>query len=158
MKNRKIEIWVGLFVVSGVASLLMLALQVSGLADFYSSKQGYNVKAAFSHIGGLKARSKVTISGVTIGRVTDITLHQNEYGDFQAMVNLSIDENYNTIPSDSSAKILTAGLLGDNYIGITPGQDEEYLQEGDVIYLTSQAILLEDLISKFAVGSSDDKD
>ncbi len=154
MKIKKFEVWVGLFVVLGIASLLMLALQVSGLSDFYSEKQGYTVKAGFSNIGGLKIRSKVTISGVTVGRVMGISLHQNSFGDYQAMVSFSIDNNFKNIPVDSSAKILTAGLLGDNYIGIVPGQSEEFLQPGSTIELTSQALLLEDLISKFAVGGN----
>lgn len=154
MKIKRLEVWVGLFVVLGIASLLMLALQVSGLSDFYSEDQGYSVKAAFSNIGGLKVRSKVTIGGVTVGRVMGIALQQNEYGEYQAIVSLSIDKRFTNIPEDSSAKILTAGLLGDNYVGIVPGQAPDFLQQGSVIELTSQAILLEDLISKFAVGGN----
>lgn len=152
MKINRFEVWVGLFVVLGIASLLMLALQVSGLGDFYHKEQGYAVKASFTNIGGLKVRSKVTISGVTVGRVLDISLQQNPYGEYHAIVTLSIDKHLAKIPEDSSASILTAGLLGDNYVGIVPGQSEEYLKEGSTIELTSQAIQLEDLISKFAVG------
>ncbi len=154
MKIKKLETWVGLFVVLGIVSFLMLALQVSGLSDFYSKDEGYIVKAAFSNIGGLKVRSKVTIGGVTVGRVMGIALQQNEYGEYQAIVSLSIEKRFTEIPSDSSAKILTAGLLGDNYVGIVPGQAPEFLIEGSQIELTSQAILLEDLISKFAVGGN----
>jgi phospholipid/cholesterol/gamma-HCH transport system substrate-binding protein len=154
MKIKKIEVWVGLFVVMGIASLLMLALQVSGLSDFYHENHGYTVNAAFSNIGGLKVRSKVTISGVTVGRVMEISLKPNAYGEYQAIVIFSIDNNYRNIPDDSSAKILTAGLLGDNYIGIVPGHSEQFLREGSTIELTTQALLLEDLISKFAVGGT----
>lgn len=154
MKIKRLEVWVGLFVVLGIASLLMLALQVSGLSDFYRKDQGYMVKAAFTNIGGLKVRSRVTIGGVTIGRVADINLAQNSYGEYQAVVTLSIFKDMNKIPDDSSAKILTAGLLGDNYIGIVPGQSETFLTADSNIELTSQAILLEDLISKFAVGGN----
>ena len=154
MKIKKFEVWVGLFVVMGIAALLMLALQVSGLSDFYHENKGYSVSAAFSNIGGLKVRSKVTISGVTIGRVVNISLHQNSYGEYQAIVRFAIDDHIRNIPDDSSAKILTAGLLGDNYIGIVPGHSDQFLHEGSIIELTSQALLLEDLISKFAVGGT----
>jgi phospholipid/cholesterol/gamma-HCH transport system substrate-binding protein len=152
MKNRKIEIWVGLFVVLSIAALLVLALQVSGLSSFYVSKNGYTVTAPFTNIGGLKVRAKVTISGVTIGRVTNIVLEQNQSGDFEAIVSLFIEKDIMDIPDDSSAKILTAGLLGDNYIEIVPGNSDRYLHPGSNIELTSQAVLLEDLISKFATG------
>ncbi len=153
MKSRKIEIWVGLFVVLSAAAMLLLALQVSGLSDFYTRKQGYMLRAEFTNIGGLKVRAKVTISGVTIGRVTDIQLVQNPYGEYQAMVHLSIEKNIHNIADDSVAKILTSGLLGDNYIEIVPGHSQSYLREGSLIELTSQAVLLEDLISKFATGN-----
>ncbi len=152
MKSRKIETWVGLFVVLGIASLLMLALQVSGLTNFYRPNYSYAVKASFSQIGGLKVRGKVTISGVTIGRVSDINLVRNSYGEYSALVTLSIDKNINDIPDDSSAKILTAGLLGDNYVAIVPGQSTTYLNNDSTIELTSQALLLEDLISKFVTS------
>ena len=152
MKSRKIEIWVGLFVVLSIAALLMLALQVSGLSNFYSIKEGYPLKAAFNNIGGLKVRSKVTICGVTVGRVVKISLEQNDVGEFQSLVMLSIDQSVNNIPDDSSAKILTSGLLGDNYIEIVPGQSTGFLKDWSTIELTSQAVLLEDLISKFATG------
>lgn len=152
MKINRLEVWVGIFVVLGVAALLMLALQVSGLTDFYHEDQGYSVKASFTNIGGLKVRSKVTVSGVTVGRVVAINLEENAYGEYNAMVTLSIDKHLNKLPEDSSAKILTAGLLGDNYVGLVPGQSEDYLQDGSHIELTAQAIQLEDLISKFAVG------
>ena len=152
MKNRTIEIWVGFFVLIGIASLLMLALQVSGLSSFYRQDSGYKISAVFQNIGGLKVRSKVTLGGVKIGRVTDIDLQQNEYKEYQPVVEMTINSTVKNLPADSTAKILTAGLLGDNYIGIELGQDERYLEDGDTITLTSQALLLEDLISKFAVG------
>lgn len=158
MKKRTIEIWVGLFIVMSIAGFLMLCLQVSGLSDFYQENGGYKIFAAFKNIGGLKPRAKVTINGVTIGRVTEISLKQDEYGEFDAMVQLSIDRNYQQIPKDSAAKILTAGLLGDNYVGIEPGMEETYIQAGDTIELTSQAILLEDLISKFVAGGGNNSE
>jgi phospholipid/cholesterol/gamma-HCH transport system substrate-binding protein len=152
MKTRTVEIWVGFFVVFGIASLLMLALQVSGLSSFYQRDEGYKVYAYFHNIGGLKVRSKVTLGGVKIGRVTAISLKQNAYKEYQPMVEMTIGSAIKNLSKDSTAKILTAGLLGDNYIGIEPGQDEKFLEDGDVITITSQALLLEELISKFAVG------
>jgi phospholipid/cholesterol/gamma-HCH transport system substrate-binding protein len=157
MKTRTIEIWVGIFVVLGIVSMLMLALQVSGLSDFYQGDDGYKINAAFKNIGGLKIRSKVTVSGVTIGRVTNITLKQNKFGEYGAMVEMSINQQVRALPKDSSAKILTSGLLGDNYVGVEPGMEEDYLVQGDIIELTSQAVLLEDLISKFAIGGGNEK-
>lgn len=152
MKTRNMETWVGIFVVLSIAAFLMLALQVSGLGHFYNTTNSYTVNAAFENIGALKPRSKITISGVTIGRVESISLKVNEYGEYQAIVALNIDDKFNKIPDDSAAKILTSGLLGDNYIGIVPGHSEAFLQEGSKIELTSQAVLLEDLISKFATS------
>lgn len=155
MKLKKIEISVGIFVTLGILSLLMLAMQVSGLGDFYRANSGYKVFAIFKNIGGLKIKSKVTIGGVTVGRVTDIKLSLDGE-EYSPLVEMSLKDTVNKIPSDSTASILTAGLLGDNYIGIDVGQDEEYLQDGDTITLTNQAILLEELISKFAVKNNDD--
>ena len=153
MKMRIIEIWVGFFVVLGIASLLMLALQVSGLSSFYRRDEGYKVSAIFQNIGGLKVRSKVAIGGVKIGRVTAINLKQNEYKEYQPVVEMTINSAIKELPKDSVAKILTAGLLGDNYVGIDLGSDESSLKEGDVITLTTQALQLEELISKFAVDN-----
>ena len=152
MKIRTIEILVGFFVVLGIASLLMLALQVSGLGSFYEYDEGYKLFAVFQNIGSLKPRSKVTLGGVKIGRVTAITLKQNEYKEYQPVVEMTINSTIKNLPKDSSAKILTAGLLGDNYIGVELGRDDKFLENGDVITLTTQALLLEELISKFAVG------
>lgn len=153
MKSRKIEIWVGIFVVLSIAALLMLALQVSGLSNFYSIKEGYILKATFTNIGGLKVRSKVTICGVTVGRVVNISLSQNEAGEYEGMVQLTVRKDLQ-IPDDSSAKILTSGLLGDNYIELVPGQSKTFYKSWSTIELTSQAVLLEDLISKFATGNN----
>ena len=152
MKTRTVEIWVGFFVVLGIASLLMLALQVSGLGSFYQRDEGYKISASFQNIGGLKVRSKVTLGGVRIGRVTAINLKQNEYKEYQPVVEMKISSAVKNLPKDSTAKILTSGLLGDNYVGIESGQDDKFLEDGDFITITSQALLLEELISKFAVG------
>lgn len=156
MKTRTIEIAVGVLVALGIASLLMLAMQVSGLSDFYSENSGYKLSAVFKNIGGLKVKSKVTVGGVTVGRVTNITLVADE-GEYNPLVEMAIDNNINQIPVDSTASILTAGLLGDNYIGIEIGMDDEFFANNDVITLTNQAILLEDLISKFALNKDDNE-
>ena len=154
MKTRTIEISVGVLVTLGIASLLMLAMQVSGFSDFYSENTGYKLSAVFKNIGGLKVKSKVTVGGVTVGRVTNIILVSDE-GEYNPLVEMAIDSKVNQIPTDSTASILTAGLLGDNYIGIEIGMDDEFLASGDTITLTNQALLLEDLISKFAIGKDD---
>ncbi len=158
MKTRTIEIAVGVLVTLGILSLLMLAMQVSGLTDFYSENTGYKISAVFKNIGGLKVKSKVTVGGVTVGRVTKIILIPEE-GEYNPLVEMAIDKKVSQIPIDSTASILTAGLLGDNYIGLEIGMDDEFLNEGDIITLTNQALLLEDLISKFAVkDNGDDKE
>ncbi|MDB6095735.1 MAG: organic solvent transporter substrate-binding protein [Francisellaceae bacterium] len=156
MKIRTLEISVGLFVLLAIGSLLMLALQVSGL-NFAKKTEGYTLKAEFSNIGGLKVRSKVAIAGVTIGRVTQIDLDPVS---FNASVVMSIDKKENHIPEDSRAAILTAGLLGDNYIGLFPGFDNDaFLKDGSNIPLenTDSAIVLEQLISKFVSGQASSK-
>jgi phospholipid/cholesterol/gamma-HCH transport system substrate-binding protein len=152
MKEKNIlEISVGLFVLLTVAAFLMLALQVSGMGNFYEGEDTYRVKAYFTNIGGLKVKSKVTLGGVRIGRVVNIGLEAKEQ-EYYAVVEMAIEKRINKLPTDSNAKILTAGLLGDNYISIELGSADTYLKEDDSIRLTSQAILLEDLISKFAVN------
>ncbi len=154
MKTKQTEFWVGIFVLIFIGSLLTLALQVSGLTKLYSPSNNYELTASFTHIGSLKSKAKIAIAGVPVGRVTSIKLVKDSYGEFMAEVLMSIDSKYNTIPKDSTAKILTAGLLGDNYVGIEPGFEETFFNDGDKFTLTSQALLLEDLISKFAVGSN----
>lgn len=149
MQKRVIEITVGIFVLLGMVALLMLAIKVSGLNDIYESKNGYKISAEFINIGGLKPRAKVTMAGVSVGRVTDIQFDKASYN---AIVTLMIDNEYDNIPEDSEVSIKTAGLLGDNYISITPGMSmDEFLREGDLIEVgnTTQAIVLEDLINKF---------
>lgn len=149
MQKRIIEITVGIFVLLGMLALLILAVKVSGLNDFYKSKGGYKITAEFSNIGGLKPRAKVSIAGVAIGRVTDIYFDKETYN---AVVTMLIDNNFDNIPEDSEASIKTSGLLGDNYISITPGMSmDEFFKEGDHIDVgnTLQAVVLEDLINKF---------
>ena len=145
MTTRTMEIGVGVFVAIGLAALLMLAMQVSNLAAL-GGGETYRVKAHFENVGGLKVRSSVTMSGVRIGRVAEIAYDSQRYN---AVVTLEIDARYDYIPRDSSAAIFTAGLLGEQYVGVEPGGEEAVLSEGDEIQLTQSALVLEQVIGQF---------
>ena len=151
MSSKSIEVTVGLFVVAGLAALLMLAMKVSNLSDL-SGAQGYEVTAHFDNIGGLKVRSPVTMAGVRIGRVTGIEFDQKS---FQALVTITIRPEFVMIPLDSSASIFTAGLLGEQYVALLAGGDEGYLGEGSEIQLTQSAVVLEELIGQFLYSQGD---
>lgn len=155
MKIRMIEFTVGAFMLAGLISLLVLALQVSGLEHLFQEEPGYKVYAEFSNIGGLKPRAKVSVGGVVVGRVTRIVLEPNSY---YAKVTLYINPNrVERLPSDTRASIMTAGLLGDNFISLTPGFDEvRALENGSTIPIvnTDSAVSLEQLISKFMAGQA----
>ena len=143
--KRTIELAVGVFVAAGIAAIGMLAFKVGNLATA-EVENPYQVKASFDNIGGLKVKSPVTMAGVRIGRVSHIGFDSDRY---QAVVTLDIDSSYDRIPTDSNVSILTAGLLGEQYIGMEPGGAEEYLKAGDSIQLTQSALVLEKLISQF---------
>lgn len=145
MHSKTLEVTVGLFMLAGLASLVVLALNVSGLT-LSQSKQSYTVFASFENIGGLTARSKVTVAGVGVGRVVAITLDKDE---FAGIVEMAIEEEYNQFTTDTTAAILTAGLLGEKYIGLISGADDEFLAEGDMIVDTQSALVLEELIGQF---------
>ena len=145
MSSRNVEIMVGLFVALGLAALLMLAMKVSNLTEF-SASGGYTVTAYFDNIGGLKVRSPVTMAGVRVGRVSDIGFDQDRY---QASVTITIRPQFTRIPTDTSASIYTAGLLGEQYIALLPGGEEKFLAEGTEIRLTQSAVVLEELIGQF---------
>ncbi len=153
MRKRIVEITVGIFFLMGIAALTILAVRVSGLNDVYQSKNGYTLTVEFDNIGSLKPRSKVTMAGVPIGRVTCIDFDKENY---VARVKLFIKEEINNIPDDSQASILTAGLLGDNYIGFTPGQSTTFYKPEQMISTanTSGAVVLEELIAKFVSGQA----
>jgi phospholipid/cholesterol/gamma-HCH transport system substrate-binding protein len=144
MTKKGIETLVGLFVLLGLAGLVFLSLKAANLASF-GTGDSYVVSARFDNIGGLKPRSPVRSAGVTIGRVTSISFDQKT---FQGMVEMELDKRVQ-FPKDSSAKILTSGLLGDQYIGIEPGAEEKTLAAGDIITQTQSAVVLENLISQF---------
>ncbi|MEM7293779.1 MAG: outer membrane lipid asymmetry maintenance protein MlaD, partial [Pseudomonadota bacterium] len=130
MISRKIEILVGLFMALGFAALVMLAMQVSNLSSFGGS-DGYRVYAYFENIGGLKVRAPVRAGGVLVGRVTSIGYDEETY---QARVTLTLEDQYRAFPLDTAASIYTAGLLGEQYIGLEPGAEEDYLQDkGEVL-------------------------
>lgn len=146
MQNtRLVETLVGIFVAAGFAALFMLAMKVSNLNAF-SNVEGYEVKASFENIGGLKVLSSVSVGGVRIGRVSSIDFDQDRY---QAVVTMTIDPKFNRLPTDTSASILTSGLLGEQYIGFEPGGEEKFLKDGDKITLTQSAMVLEQIIGQF---------
>jgi phospholipid/cholesterol/gamma-HCH transport system substrate-binding protein len=145
MNSRSVEIWVGLFVAAGMAALFMLAMQVSNLS-MVNDDVGYDVSARFENIGGLKVRSPVTMAGVRVGRVSSIDFDPQT---FEAVVTLHISSQYDQLPADTSANIFTAGLLGEQYVGLEPGGDMEVLQQDSEIMLTQSALVLEQLIGQF---------
>jgi phospholipid/cholesterol/gamma-HCH transport system substrate-binding protein len=151
MSKRNLEILVGLFVVLGLAALVFVSLKAANLTSF-SNGATYALTARFDNIGGLKARAPVRSAGVVVGRVTSISLDAKT---FQGVVSLEVQRSYE-FPKDTSAKILTAGLLGDQYIGLEPGGDEKNLVAGDVITQTQSAVVLENLISQFLFNKAAD--
>ena len=144
MQRKSLESWVGLFVLLGAVALMFLALKAGNMSSF-SFEKTYTVSSRFDNIGGLKPRAPVKSAGVVVGRVGDISFDDQDY---RALVTLQLQERYK-FPKDSSAKILTSGLLGEQYVGLEPGGDEANLTAGDQIKMTQSAIVLENLISQF---------
>jgi phospholipid/cholesterol/gamma-HCH transport system substrate-binding protein len=149
MQRTTLDLWVGIFVTAGVAALFVLALKV-GNASSISVSDGYRIVAEFDNIGGLKVRAPVKSAGVVVGRVEGISLDTRT---FRANVTLRIDKRY-PFPRDSSASILTAGLLGEQYIGMDGGGDEQNLKDGDRLKITQSAIVLEKVIGQFLYGKA----
>lgn len=145
MQMRTIEIVVGTFMLAGLVSLAILAIQISGF-NIGTDTNTYSVIARFENIGGLDVRSRVSIAGVDVGTVAEITLDQDT---FMAVVTMEIDASVNQISTDTIAVILTEGLIGGKLVGLTIGADEDYLQDGDEIMDTQSAIVLEELIGQF---------
>jgi phospholipid/cholesterol/gamma-HCH transport system substrate-binding protein len=145
MQRKSLDLWVGLFVLLGVIALFFLAMKAGNLSSSMSFDKTYSVVSRFDNIGGLKPRAPVKSAGVVVGRVADISFDDKSY---QASVTLNLDSRYQ-FPKDSSAKILTSGLLGEQYIGLEPGGDTNNLVAGDKISMTQSAIVLENLISQF---------
>jgi phospholipid/cholesterol/gamma-HCH transport system substrate-binding protein len=144
MQRKSLDVWVGLFIVIGVAALMFLALKAGNNSSF-SLSNTYEVTAKFDNIGSLRPQASVKASGVVVGRVAQIAFDDKSY---KAAVTLEMDSTYK-FPKDSSAKILTSGLLGEQYIGIEAGGDEKNLVGGDKIARTQSAAVLEDLINQF---------
>ena len=154
MRTRTLEMAVGLFLVAGFVALFFLAIKVSGLSE-ETSRPSYRLYTSFQNAGGLTVRAKVTMAGVAIGRVSSITLDPKT---LKAKVALDIYKDVNSIDNDSVASILTAGLLGEKYIGIVPGAGDEILKDGDEIEQTQSSLVLEDLIGKFLSSMSNKPD
>lgn len=150
--QHRIDFIVGLFVIAGLIAFAVLAFKVSGLTSM-AEEDVYHVTAEFTNVGDLKIRAPVAVGGVTIGRVTDITL---DPATFKAVVSIEIEKKFNNIPIDSTANIFTAGLLGANYISLTPGFEEEPLKEGSRIENTNQALILQNLIGEFMFNMKKD--
>ncbi|MBS3997685.1 MAG: outer membrane lipid asymmetry maintenance protein MlaD [Hydrogenophaga sp.] len=151
MQRSKIDVWVGLFVLIGAVSILFLALQSANLLSL-SFEKTYRVTARFDNAGGLKPKAAVRSAGVVVGRIESITFDDTT---FQANVQLALESRY-AFPKDSSMKILTSGLLGEQYIGIEPGGDERNLADGDLVTQTQSAVVLENLIGQFLFNRAAD--
>ena len=149
MHRTTLDLWVGIFVTAGVAALFVLALKV-GNASSVSVSEGYRIVAEFDNIGGLKVRAPVKSAGVVVGRVEGISLDTRT---FRANVALRIDKRY-PFPRDSSASILTAGLLGEQYVGMDGGGEDQNLKDGDRLKITQSAIVLEKVIGQFLYGKA----
>jgi phospholipid/cholesterol/gamma-HCH transport system substrate-binding protein len=151
MERTTLDLWVGIFVVAGIAALVMLAMKVGNLST-YNVSETYQVTAYFDNIGGLKPKASIKSAGVLVGRVTEISLDATTY---KAKVLMSLDKRYQ-FPKDTFANINTAGLLGEQYIGLNPGGDSENLVAGGVVKKTQSAMVLEDLIGKFIYGKAEE--
>lgn len=149
MNRTLVDLWVGFFVALGLVAVVFLALKVANQSSFRAAPS-YEVHAYFTNIGGLKLRSPVKSAGVVIGRVTDIQLDSTN---FQAKVSMAVDKRYE-FSTDSSASIITSGLLGEQYVGLDVGSEEETLQSGDTIEFTSSALLLEKLIGALGLNKA----
>lgn len=152
-QTRSVEFGTGLFVLLGIGALFFLTTQTTGGDDFNASEV-YEVQARFQNVGSLKRRAPVSMAGVTIGRVTGVAFDGES---LEAVVTFVIDEQYDKIPDDSDASVLTSGLLGSQYIGLQPGGSDRYLEDGSEILFTQSAVVLENLIGKFLVRDADEK-
>ena len=152
MRLRLIEIAVGVFMVAGFVALFFLAMKVSNLGAA-SITDGYQVSARFDNVGSLKVRAPVTMAGVRVGRVEAIGFDKATY---EAVVSMRIDRRYDTIPADTFANIFTAGLLGEQYIGLSPGGSDEFLADGDEFDYTQSALVLEQMIGQFLFSKAEE--
>jgi phospholipid/cholesterol/gamma-HCH transport system substrate-binding protein len=153
MTRKELDLWVGIFAVIGIGAMLFLSLKVANLASF-SAGDTYQIQAKFDNIGSLKVRAPVKSAGVVVGRVSEIHFDNES---FEAVVTLNVDGRFK-FPKDSSAKIMTAGLLGEQYIGVSPGGDSVNLKGGDTLKLTQSAVVLENLIGQFLYNKAAEGD
>lgn len=151
-RARLIEISVGAFMVAGFVALFFLAMRVSNLGATVGS-DGYTLSARFDNVGSLKVRAPVTMAGVRVGRVEDIRFDKDTY---EAVVTMRIDPRYDTIPVDTFANIFTAGLLGEQYIGLAAGGSDEFLADGDQLDHTQSALVLEQMIGQFLFSKAEE--
>ena len=154
MERSTLDLWVGLFVCAGIGALLILAMKVGNMTSIGLGNHTYTLYANFDNIGGLKARAPVKSAGVVVGRVANIGFDNNRYN---ARVELSIDDRYK-FPKDTTASILTSGLLGEQYVGLDAGGDSANLASGESIKLTQSAVVLEKLISQFLYSKAAEGD
>ena len=153
MTRKAIETTVGLFLLIGVAAMIWLALKVGNWSPV--TTHDYEVTAHFDNIGGLTVKAPVTLAGVTIGRVASIGIDADDYS---ARITLQIDQAHDNLPTDTSAAILTSGLLGAQYVGLDPGAEETYLEDGDRIEITQSAVVLEHLIGQILIRTAEEED
>ncbi len=146
MERSSLDVWVGIFVVGGIGALLILALKVGNAGELVNAGPTYTLTGRFENIGGLKPKAAVRSAGVVVGRVHSIDYDPEAY---EAVVTFKIDRRFNKFPRDTFASIYTAGLLGEQYVGLAPGGDEKLLADGDRITKTQKAVVLEDLIGQF---------
>jgi phospholipid/cholesterol/gamma-HCH transport system substrate-binding protein len=151
-QTKVLETWVGLFVAFGLVAIFFMAMQVSNLSDLRIDDRSYRITARFANAGSLKLRAPVSIAGVRVGRVTGVRFDKQSY---EAVVEMRIEPEYDTLPSDTTASVLTQGLLGEQYVGLSPGGTDEYLKDGDEIELTQSALVLEEIISRFLFNKAE---
>jgi phospholipid/cholesterol/gamma-HCH transport system substrate-binding protein len=149
--NKTQDTLVGLFVASGMAGLFFMAMQMSNLGSF-NEQNNYTISADFENSGGLKVKAPVVVGGVRVGRVLDISLDKKN---FRAVVKMSIDPKYNTLPEDTTASIFTSGLLGEQYVSLEPGGSETVLKNNSKLEITQSAIVLEEVLGQFLFKDKD---
>jgi len=151
MGSKTLDLWAGVFVFAGIVALFMLAFKVGNLSSFSLSSDNYVLYANFENIGGLKVRAPVKSAGVVVGRIADISFDNKDY---VARVTLSVENRYQ-FPKDTFASVLTSGLLGEQYVGLDAGGDNEILQAGETIKKTQSAVVLEKLIGQFMFNKAE---